>query len=151
HCDGRGDYCTMFKIEIPGGKATLPQRHLYEEVVYVFEGRGSTQLELADGSKKSFEWGPRSLFAIPLNAKYRHFNASGTARAILGSTTNLPIVMKMFHNEKFVFDLDFAFDDRVGKDEYYSGEGDLHMVRPGNNMWETNFVPDLSVIPLTEW
>lgn len=151
HFDGRGDYCNMFKYEIPAGKSTTPQRHLYEEVVYVLEGRGSTQLEFADGRRRSFEWGPRSLFAIPLNAKHRHFNASGTARALMISTTNLPIVMKMFHNERFVFDHDFQFDDRIGKDEYYAGDGDLHMVRQGNNMWETNFVPDLSVIPLTEW
>ena len=64
-----------------------PQRHLYEEVYYVLEGRGSTQLEFADGRKRSFEWGPRSFFAIPLNAKYRHFNASGTQRALLVTTT----------------------------------------------------------------
>ena len=49
----------------------------------MLEGRGSTQLEFADGRKRSFEWGPRSFFAIPLNAKYRHFNASGTQRALL--------------------------------------------------------------------
>src|ERR1039457_393269 len=34
HFDGRGDYCNMFKLEIPAGKATTPQRHLFEEVVY---------------------------------------------------------------------------------------------------------------------
>lgn len=151
HLDGRGDYCNMFKLEIAPAASTLPQRHLFEEVVYVLEGRGSTQIAFADGRKRSFEWGPASLFAIPLNATYRHFNASGTARAILAMTTNLPIVMKMFHDERFVFGLDYQFDDRVGRDEYYAGEGDLHMVRPGNNMWETNFVPDLRVIPLTEW
>ncbi len=52
---------------------------------------------------RSFEWGAKSLFAIPLNAKHRHFNASGTERALLVSTTNLPMVMNVFHNEAFVF------------------------------------------------
>src|SRR6201999_790341 len=47
------------------------------------------------------------------------------------------------HNERFVFDNDFAFGERGGKDDYYSGEGDLITVRQGNHMWETNFVPDL--------
>jgi quercetin dioxygenase-like cupin family protein len=149
--DGRGDYCSMFLIELPAAASTLPQRHLYEEIIYVLEGRGSTQLEFADGRKRSFEWGPRSMFAIPLNAKHRHFNASGSARALLASTNNLPIVMNMFHNEQFIFGDTFEFDDRIGKDEYYAGEGDLVMVRQGNNMWETNFVPDLAVIPLTPW
>jgi quercetin dioxygenase-like cupin family protein len=151
HLDGRGDFCSMFKIELPPGSATSPQRHLYEEVIYVVEGMGSTQLEFTDGTKRSFEWGPRSLFAIPLNAKHRHFNGSGSARAILASTTNLPIVMKMFHNERFVFDNDFTFDDRIGKEEYYTGEGDLTLVRPGNDMWETNFVPDLAFAHVTEY
>ena len=49
----------------------------------MLEGRGSTQIEFADGPKRSFEWGPRSFFAIPLNAKYRHFNGSGSQRALL--------------------------------------------------------------------
>jgi quercetin dioxygenase-like cupin family protein len=107
HLDGRGDYCNMFVIDIPPAKSTTPQRHLYEEIVYVLQGRGSTQLEFTDGTKRSFEWGPLSMFAIPLNAKHRHFNASGNERALLASTTNFPIVMKMFRNEKFIFDTDF--------------------------------------------
>ena len=35
HLDGRGDFCSMFKIELPPGRSTTPQRHLYEEVIYV--------------------------------------------------------------------------------------------------------------------
>jgi quercetin dioxygenase-like cupin family protein len=88
----------MFVFEIAPGQSTTPQRHLYEEVIYVLEGSGSTQLEFADGTKRSFEWGARSLFAIPLNARHRHFNASGRERALLVSTTNLPMVLNVFHN-----------------------------------------------------
>ena len=40
-------------------------------------GHGSTTIEIADGRKHSFEWGPKSLFALPLNARYQHFNSSG--------------------------------------------------------------------------
>lgn len=151
HLDGRGDFCNMFLIEIPAGRSTLPQRHLYEEVIYVLEGRGSTQVEFEGGAKRSFEWGPNSLFAIPLNAKHRHFNASGTSRARLTSTTDLPILMNIFHHEGFLFGVDFSFEDRVGKDEYYTGEGELYAQRhPGNsNVWESNFVTDVASIPLT--
>jgi len=39
----------------------------------------------------------------------------------------------------------------AGKQEYFSGEGDLITVRPGNHMWETNFVPDLGSIELKSW
>src|SRR5436190_22394765 len=40
---------------------------------------------------------------------------------------------------------------RAGKQEYFAGEGNLITVRPGNHMWETNFVPDLTAIELKSW
>src|ERR1700736_3534504 len=151
HLKRRGDFANMFVLDIPPGGSTSPQRHLYEDVYYVLEGTGSTQIEFADGKQRGFEWGPRSLFAIPLNAKHRHFNASGRERALLVTTTDLPLVMNTFHNEKLIFDTDFEFGDRTGKNEYFAGEGDLITVRPGNHMWETNFVPDLAAIELKSW
>ena len=120
HLKGRGDFANMFVFEIRPGDSTTPQRHLYEDVIYVLEGHGSTQLEFADGSKRSFEWGAQSLFAIPLNAKHRHFNGSGAERALLVTTTNLPMVMNVFHNEDFVFDSDFEFGERTGKKRVFS-------------------------------
>jgi quercetin dioxygenase-like cupin family protein len=151
HLKGRGDFANMFLFDIAPGRSTAPQRHLYEEVIYVLEGSGSSQLEFSDGRKKSFEWGPKSLFAIPLNAKHRHFNGSGRERALIVSTTDLPLVINTFHNEDFIFQTEFDFSERAGKDKYYSGEGDLITVQPGNHMWETNFVPDLASIELKSW
>jgi mannose-6-phosphate isomerase-like protein (cupin superfamily) len=151
HFPGSGDFCNMFVLELAAGASTLPQQHLYEEIFLVLEGRGSTQIEFSDGRKRSFEWGPRSFFAIPLNARYRHFNGSGRERALLASTTNLPLIIKTFHNEEFVFNTPFMFADRFGKDEYYAGEGDLYLIRQGNNFWETNFVPDMADIQLTAY
>ena len=127
HLKGRGDFCNMFLMELPPGGSTTPQRHLYEDVYYVLEGSGSTQIELADGSKRSFEWGPKSLFAIPLNAKHRHFNSSGRERALLVTTTDLPMVMNTFHNEKFIFDNTFDFDERTGKGKHFTGTMHAHI------------------------
>lgn len=151
HLKGRGDFVSMFVLDLAPGAATEPQRHLYEEVIYVLSGRGSTTIEAADGRTHSFEWGPRSLFAIPLNTKYRHFNGSGMERARLASTTNLPAVLNMFHNEAFVFDNPWRFEERMGESKYFSGEGDFIALRPGQHMWETNFVPDLAAIELKTW
>jgi quercetin dioxygenase-like cupin family protein len=151
HLKGRGDFANMFLYAIGPGKSTSPQRHLYEEVIYVLEGSGNTQLEFDDGTKRSFEWGAKSLFAIPLNARHRHFNGSGRERALLVSTTDMPLVMNAFHNERFVFDNPFDFSERAGKQSYYTGEGDLITVRPGNHMWETNYVPDLTQLELKTW
>ncbi len=148
HMKGRCDFSNMFVFEIGPGQSTAPQRHLYDEIYYVLEGRGSTQIEFADGHKHNFEWNPRSLFAIPLNAKYRHFNGSGKERALLVSTTDMPLVMNIFHNEDFVFGSDFNFLERAGKEKYYIGEGELIEVYRGRFLWETNFVPDLTNIEL---
>jgi mannose-6-phosphate isomerase-like protein (cupin superfamily) len=151
HLRGRGDFSNLFLIDIPPGKSTETQRHLYEEVVYVVEGRGSTQLEFEDGRTHSFEWQPRSMFAIPLNAKYRLHNGDGKNRAILGTVTSMPLMMKIFHNDSFIFENTHFFEDRIGKDTHYNGSGDLTMIRPGSNIWETNFVPDLGSIELHAW
>jgi quercetin dioxygenase-like cupin family protein len=151
HLRGRCDFSNMFLFEIAPGASTAPMKHLYEDVYYVLEGRGSTQVELSTGEKHTFEWGPKGLFAVPLNAKHRHFNASGQEKALLVSTTDMPMVMNTFHNEAFIFDNDFDFIERSGKAKYYTGEGDLITVKQGNHMWETNFVPDLSSIELKSW
>src|SRR5207248_4107852 len=56
HLTGRGDFIDMQIVEIPPGGKTAPQRHLYEEVVYVLAGRGSTSVESPSGERHSFEW-----------------------------------------------------------------------------------------------
>ena len=151
HVRGRGDFVAAFALELPPGGKTSPQRHLFEEVVYVLEGGGSTTVETANGRRHSFEWGQKSLFALPLNSRYQHFNSSGRARALLASTNDLPVVMNLFHSEKFVFQNDFPFPERDGEDRHFGGEGDFTSVRPGSHLWETNFVPDLTSFGLKPW
>ncbi|HYW24645.1 MAG TPA: hypothetical protein VE953_10815 [Terriglobales bacterium] len=148
---GRGDFLDTYVLEIPPGGETAPQRHLFEEVVYVLDGSGSTSIELPDGQVTSFEWGRRSLFALPLNARYRHFNGRGARPARLVATTNLPLVLKAFHDVEFVFDNDFVFPERFGRPAHFRGEGEFIPVRPGRHQWETNFVPDLGAFELQEW
>ncbi len=150
HLKGRGDFCNMFLLDIPAGGATAPQRHLYEEVVYVLAGRGSTTIEAGDGYTHTFEWGPNSLFAVPLNTGHRHFNGSGAERALLVSTTTLPLVLNLFHNEAFVFGNDWEFAERIGKPGYFLGEGDATSVGQ-NHLWETNFLPDVAAIKLEDY
>jgi hypothetical protein len=138
----------MFLYDMPAGRATSPVQHIFEANFFVLEGRGSTQLEFAHGRRHSFEWGPRSFFAIPMNATYRHFNGSGTERALLCATTTAPLMMKLFHNDDFVFGAPFTFTDRIGKDEYYAGQGDVHVIQSGKAVYVTNFVPDLNAVEL---
>ncbi len=151
HLKGRGDFMSMFLIDLAPGGQCDPQRHLFEEVIYVIEGHGSTTVVAHDGRKHTFEWGPKSLFALPLNATYQHFNGSGTESARLCSATNLPMMMNVFHNEDFVFDNPYVFPEREGAADAFAGEGEFLPVRPGRHMWETNFVPDLSSMELQSW
>jgi uncharacterized RmlC-like cupin family protein len=150
HLKGRGDFVAIFVLDLPPGAQTAPQQHLYEEVVYVLAGHGSTVIDGPHG-QHSFEWGPKSLFALPLNARYRHFNSSGRERARLAATNNLPAMLNLFHNEAFVFANAFAFAERHGDARFFAGEGNFVPVRPGRNMWETNFIADLAGFELKAW
>lgn len=151
HLEGRGDFTSLFLLDIPAGGKSSPQQHMFEMVVYVIDGTGSTQIETADGKKHSFEWQPKSLFALPLNCKYQFFNGSGTKRALLSCVNAAPIVMNLYHNNDFIWNNRFHFKDREGQANHFSGEGDFIPVKPGRNMWVTNFVPSVSDFELKTW
>ena len=146
---GRGNYCSIFLLELRPGAKSAPQRHLYEEVFYVLSGHGSTTIEAANGRKHTFEWGPKSLFAIPLNARFQHFNGSGAESARLASTNNLCLMLNLYHSESFIFQNVTSFAEREGADGFFSGEGELTPVRNNRMLWETNFVPDLGAFGLS--
>ena len=74
HMDGAGEENTAYVCEISPGGSLLPQRHLFEEMIFILDGRGSTMVWNEGEVKQSFEWQPGSLFAIPLNAWHQHFN-----------------------------------------------------------------------------
>ena len=144
HLKGRGDFNNMFLYEVAPGGSTGPIKHIFEDIYYVLDGHGSTQIEFPDGRKRSFEWGPKSMFSIPINLTHRFFNAGGRDRALICSTSNMPLIMNTYHNEKFVFENDFEFMDREGQENYFTGEGTFIPIRQGNHIWETNFVPDMA-------
>jgi quercetin dioxygenase-like cupin family protein len=151
HLVGRGDAATCYLAEIPPGSSLNPEKHLHDKLVYVLTGRGATTVEAPDGRKHSFEWGPGSVFGIPINTRHQHFNGSGREPARLASVSNLPVIMNLFHNVDFVFENEHAFQDRVGEDRYFRGEGEFRAVKPGRHQWETNLVADLTNFQLPEW
>ncbi len=151
HCEGRGDFASMFLFEMAPGSSSTPQRHLYEEVIYVLEGTGSTQVEFADGTKRSFEWGPRSLFSVPINARHRHFNGSGQEpRAVRGDERHAAD-HEYFPQREVRLRHQLRLLRACRQAGVFFRRRRSHLVRPGNHMWETNFVPDLEKIELTEW
>jgi oxalate decarboxylase/phosphoglucose isomerase-like protein (cupin superfamily) len=146
--EGTGDTNDAYILEIPSGGSTSPARQMFEELIYVLDGRGSTTVEVPGGSPISFEWGAGALFAIPLNCGYRHFNASGEHSARMIAVTSAPVVINLFHNLDFVFNCPFEFTDRFsGASDFFKGDG---RSLPGR-VWDTNLVPDVLSLPLLTW
>lgn len=144
HLKARADFTTLFLHKLQPGASSAPLRHMYEQLVYVLEGHGSTKINGADGREITFEWGPKSMFALPLNARYQIFNGSGREPAVLAVSNFLPLVLNLFINEEFIFNCDHEFPERLGPEGYFEGEGHEIPLLNGPGLWETNFVPDVS-------
>ncbi|MFB3886509.1 MAG: cupin domain-containing protein [Thermodesulfobacteriota bacterium] len=142
-----------YVCEIPPGGALLPQRHLFEEVIFILEGGGSTAVWHEGGAKQNFEWQPGSLFSPPLNSWHQHFNASGNKPARYLAVTLAPPMMNTFYNTDFIFNNPFQFTDRFGgKQDYFSSRGTLCKAHDKRQkIWETNFIPDILRVDLVEW
>lgn len=147
--EGTGGTNDAYICEIPPAGETKPIKHLYEEMVYITQGFGSTSVWYEDGKKHNFEWGEGSLFAIPLNARYQHFNGSGSQPVRYYAVTNNCFVMNLFHNEDFIFDNDFMFKDRFDpeRNDYFSQKAKIM----GRFYMTTNFVRDTREIELQDF
>ncbi len=150
---GRGSYIQLFGteglwgsyvVEVPAGGALNVEKHMYEKVVFVVDGRGSTEVWTAAAKKQTFEWQRGSCFSIPLNATHRFVNATNSP-ALLYCGTTAPNVMNLFDHVNFIFDNDFGFSNRyAGTDDFFKSVEDVEPdpVR-GLAMRRTNFIPDL--------
>jgi quercetin dioxygenase-like cupin family protein len=151
---GRGTYIQLYGtegkwgchlVEVPGAGALNPEKHMYEEIYLVVEGRGTTEVWLEDeGKRHIFEWQKGSLFSIPINAMHRIVNATSSPALLLGGTT-APIVLNALQDRRAVFDNPFVFKDRFGAgDDFYKPRDEIEPdpVR-GLAMRRTNLVPDV--------
>jgi oxalate decarboxylase/phosphoglucose isomerase-like protein (cupin superfamily) len=133
-----------YVCEIPPGKELAPQHQLYEEMIYVLDGRGSTTVWNEAGKRIAFEWKAGAIFAIPLNAWHQHFNGSGSEPARYVAVTNAPVVINAFGDLDFVFNSRRDFTDRFnGEPEYFANRGEQRGL-----LLDTNFVADAVNLPL---
>lgn len=150
---GRGSYIQLYGteglwgcyvVEVPAGGALNIERHVYEKVVLVVEGRGTTEVwQQGQAKRQTFEWQKWSMFSIPLNASHRFVNASNSPAVLLCATTAPPL-MNLVDNLRFVFDNPFVFDDRYsGAEDYFKPKDDLEPdpIR-GLALRRTNLIPD---------
>lgn len=136
--------CYVMEIA-PGGKLE-PQRQLFEEMLLILSGHGSTTVENDQGAKVSFEWGPGSMFAIPLNTIHQHFNSSGTEVVRYVAVTNGPPAINLYEDPEFIFGTQHDFLGRFNGDpDYFANKGEQKGL-----LLETNFVADAVNLPLIE-
>ena len=150
---GRGTYIQLLGtetkwgchlVEVPAAGALHPEKHMYEEIYIVVEGRGSTEVWLeGEGRKHVFEWQEGSMFSIPMNAMHRIVNATNSPALLLGGTT-APNVLNQIQNADAVFNNPYVFRDRFsGADDFYKYREEIEPdpVR-GLAMRRTNFMPE---------
>ena len=125
HTHGAGDFMANYVLDIGPGAKTRPVKHLYEVFCFVLAGHGSTKVWLPNGETRVFEWGPKAMFAIPLNCQYQIFNSVGSRPVRISCTNDAPITINLYHNLDFVFDNPCTFPERAGQSKHFEGEGDL--------------------------
>lgn len=134
--------------EIPPGAKLNPDKHLYEEMIFVISGRGQTTVWNDKGERESFQWSRGSLFAPPLNTRYQHENLDPKEPARFLAVTNAPVILSIFNSEDFISRCDYRFGDR------YSGEPGYFSKEPeslGGRVWKVNLVSDVYTHKLIEW
>ena len=133
-----------YVCEIAPGQQLAPQRQLYEEMIYILDGRGSTSVWNDAGARVSFEWKAGAIFAIPLNTMHQHFNGSGKDAARFVSVTNAPVIINAFGDTGFVYNTAYDFKDRfAGESDYFANQGEQKGL-----LLDTNFVADAINLPL---
>lgn len=159
----------FYFCEIPAGESTKPQKHLFEEQIYILQGRGATTVWHEQGPKQTFEWQEGSLFSPPLNIWHQHYNGRGDMPVRYIAMTLAPTILNLFQDSKFIFTNDYVFTQRYGsEDDYFSakatlmGRDDAYAVwksvedyvsgkEPSrSNTLKTNFVPDVRQVKLEE-
>ncbi|MDP2730071.1 MAG: cupin domain-containing protein [Dehalococcoidales bacterium] len=144
--DGQAGYFGVYVVEVPPGGELKPERHIYEETLWVIEGRGSTEVWREGSSKKqTFEWQAGSIFAAPLNVWHRLVNATSSPALVLAST-GAPNVMKLFPTPGFIFDNPWEFPGRYDEREDYFKPTDEMVAygrMTGRGSLRTNLLPDV--------
>ena len=140
---GMEGFTGMYVGEVPPAGALNPERHLYEELIYILQGSGSTEVWSGNNEKAKvhFEWQEGSLFAIPLNSWHRLHNGSRQPALFL-AVTSAPLMMDLLHDTDFVFGCDYIFDQRFdGRPDYFV-TGNKREERGGFMVWDSNFIAD---------
>ena len=148
--DGTDGKLGMYALELPPRGESNVERHVYDAIFYVVEGRGSTEVWREGSDRKHiFEWTAGSLFAAPANTNHRLINvSSGPAIFIVGTTA--PPIVNLFDNPGFVFNNTYEFTDRFDdSDDYFRPKDDIRADPMRKRaMRISNLIPDIATCEL---
>jgi len=135
-------------VELAPAGQTEPIRHLFECSYYVLDGHGATTVwQTGSEQKQTVEWQKGTVFSIPINCNYQHFNHDSQRPTRLFTPTTAPLLMNALRSSDFVFDCDYRFTERYsGADEYFTDPPR----RIDKREFQTNFLADVRSISLDE-
>jgi quercetin dioxygenase-like cupin family protein len=108
----------VFVAKLGPQRQSNPQRHLYEQMIYVIEGTGHTLIwENEKAEPVRLDWEAGDLFSPPLNHRYQHHNDSSTQAAALFNVTTRPLSEVLYGKNDFLNQVDYSFDSIM--EEYY--------------------------------
>jgi mannose-6-phosphate isomerase-like protein (cupin superfamily) len=118
----------MYAVEVPARGELNAEKHMFDKFMLVIEGRGTTEVWQEGQTKPHvFEWGPGTLFAIPINAWHRLVNA-GAGPALLLAATNAPPIFNIFQSFHSIFENTHTFEERFrGDDDFFKPKTDVEM------------------------
>jgi len=130
----------------PGG-TTLPERHIYEKVIYMLQGEGVAEFQQRDRVPHNILWRAGSLVSPPLNTLHRLMNQSEQPALFLAVTT-APVALDHYRNEQFIFHNDFVFSERYDGDVGYFDSSDGLSRVTSHREWihQANFIPDVAAV-----
>ena len=133
--------------EIPAGGSLKAERHLYEENIYILEGKGYTILQQERRRRQRIDWQRDTAFAIPLNVSHQHFNSDDNSAARFLAITNFPFTLNTYENAEFIQSVGYAFRDR-----YDAEEDSLRLNKHlGGREQRMNVIPNLKESKLYVW
>lgn len=148
--EGSGQTDGAYICEIPPGKSLNPQKHLFEELIFVLDGQGTTTLWNEGGAKQIIEWQEGSLFSPPLNTWHQHFNGKGNQSVKYVAVTTAPTMMNLIHNLDFIFNNPYNFTDRYnGEKDYFSREK-YYLFNKARYIYESSLIKDVRSFELKE-
>src|SRR6476661_6932447 len=89
---GAGRSCDSYICEIPAQGQTLPERYLFEELIFVVKGRGATSVWTENGRKQTFEGQQGNSFWPPLKHWRQHFDVERDDPSRCVARTDAPLM-----------------------------------------------------------